>query len=73
MKETPILFQRKEKCCGCTACYSVCPVGAIVMKADEESFLYPGIDPEKCIRCMKCLRVCPIKKNGQLIWEGNNI
>ena len=65
MKEPPVLFQRKEECCGCTACYAVCPVGAIQMAADDEGFLYPGIDVEKCVCCRKCLGVCPIKKRRQ--------
>ena len=65
MKAPPVLFQRKEECCGCTACYAVCPVGAIQMAADDEGFLYPGIDVEKCVCCRKCLDVCPMKKRRQ--------
>ncbi|MBQ6927324.1 MAG: 4Fe-4S binding protein [Oscillospiraceae bacterium] len=60
-KDTPVLFARKEECCGCTACYSICPVGAISMSADEEGFLYPRIDAELCIGCRQCIRVCPLK------------
>lgn len=40
---------RKEACCGCSACASCCPVGAIGMRADFEGYLYPQIDPERCI------------------------
>lgn len=61
MKKIPILFEQKEECCGCTACYSICPVSAIDMRADEEGFLYPKIDIEKCFGCFSCLRVCPIR------------
>lgn len=50
----------KEKCTGCAACYSVCPISAIDMIEDEEGFLYPSIDDEKCIHCGKCVSVCPI-------------
>ncbi|WP_333650824.1 NADH-quinone oxidoreductase subunit I [Lacrimispora sp.] len=57
----PILFERKENCCGCTACYSVCPVWAISMTPDEEGFLYPQINNEKCNRCYQCLNVCAFK------------
>ena len=61
MKEIPVLFVKKEECCGCSACYAVCPRGAIVMKEDEEGFEYPMITEDQCIRCGMCLRVCPIK------------
>ena len=33
-REDPVLYQKKEECCGCAACYSVCPKNAITMKAD---------------------------------------
>ena len=57
----PELFDRKEDCCGCTACFSVCPVGAIDMRNDEEGFVYPYIDADKCICCYRCTKVCPWK------------
>lgn len=58
---SPILYERKEDCCGCSACYAVCPKGAIRMEPDEEGFLYPLIDAGICVRCGLCLKVCPIK------------
>ena len=61
-REIPILFDRKEDCCGCTACYSVCPSSAIRMIEDEEGFLYPRINGSICIGCEKCIKVCPIKQ-----------
>ncbi|MCD7890138.1 MAG: hypothetical protein LUG23_09565 [Oscillospiraceae bacterium] len=57
-KELPELYENRENCCGCTACYAICPVQAIVMRPDEEGFLYPAVDAEKCIRCHKCICVC---------------
>lgn len=60
-KKIPILYTHKEDCCGCTACYAICPKEAISMVADEEGFEYPQIDEVKCVRCEMCLRVCPIK------------
>lgn len=61
MKEVPILYRRKEECCGCTACYAICPQSAIDMVEDEEGFEYPQIDESECVRCYKCMKVCPIK------------
>ena len=62
-QEIPILFHRKEECCGCSACYSICPKKAISMIADEEGFLYPEINVQNCIKCRHCLLVCPLKKD----------
>lgn len=57
----PVLYFRKEECCGCTACASVCPAGAIKMTVDEEGFEYPSVNQELCIKCSRCLKVCPMK------------
>lgn len=56
-----MLFEKKEDCCGCTACYAICPKDAIIMIEDEEGFEYPQIDECKCVRCYQCLKVCPFK------------
>ena len=50
-REIPVLYKRKEECCGCTACYAICPKEAISMVEDEEGFEYPQIDESKCVRC----------------------
>lgn len=55
------LFIDREKCCGCTACYSICPRNAIKMIPDNEGFLYPNIDNDKCINCGLCQKVCMYK------------
>ena len=62
MKDIPVLYEKKEDCCGCTACYAICPKGAITMKEDEEAIEYPQIDEKICVRCGMCLKVCPIKE-----------
>ena len=59
-KKLPVLYKIKEECCGCTACYAICPKSAIAMIADEEGFEYPQINGEKCVKCYLCLAVCPI-------------
>ena len=64
MKNIPILFSRKELCCGCTGCYAICPKKAIIMVEDEEGFDYPIICEQKCIRCYRCIKVCPIKESS---------
>ena len=58
-----IHFEKKEQCCGCTACANICPMECILMQPDEEGFLYPYINKEKCVECNKCETVCPIKNN----------
>lgn len=57
-KPIPVLYNKKEECCGCAACWAVCPTQAISMRPDEEGFLYPAINQEKCVRCGSCLKVC---------------
>ena len=50
----------KERCCGCQACYNICPSGAITMIKDEEGFYYPEITQNRCFKCKKCVASCPI-------------
>lgn len=62
-KALPELYEKRENCCGCSACYSVCPVHAIQMEADAEGFLYPTVDAYVCVCCYKCLSVCAFQKD----------
>lgn len=47
-----------KKCCGCTACMSICPKQAISMKPDVLGFLYPKVNLEICVDCGLCERIC---------------
>lgn len=58
-----IRIEDKSLCCGCSACQSVCPKDAIIMKPDELGFLYPVIDDKKCIDCGLCDKVCDFVKH----------
>ena len=55
-----IRIKDKEKCCGCAACFEVCPKKCIQMKEDEEGFLYPEVDENQCMGCGLCEKVCPM-------------
>lgn len=61
-KVFPKLYNGPEMCCGCSACYAICPVGAITMLPDNEGFLYPSIEKTRCTRCYQCLSVCDFKR-----------
>lgn len=65
-KDKFIKIEEKDLCCGCTACYSICPKNAIEMVRDKEGFLYPRVNKEKCINCGMCKRVCPILNKDEL-------
>lgn len=55
-----IEIKDKKNCCGCYACYNICPKQCIEMKSDNEGFWYPKINKEQCINCNLCEKVCPI-------------
>ncbi len=50
----------QNDCTGCMSCYNVCPVNAISMIENEESFIFPVIDEKKCIYCGKCFNSCMV-------------
>lgn len=54
-----ILYNDKNQCCGCSACYDICPKKAITMIEDEEGFFYPQINEDKCVNCGLCQKICP--------------
>lgn len=61
-----IKIKDKTKCCGCTACASICPKRCISMKEDKEGFLYPEADASLCVECGACEKVCPVLHAGEL-------
>ena len=65
MKKKPNLLNKKDECCGCTACATVCPLKAISFEYDHEGFLYSSIDYDICIGCLKCENVCAFKKDNK--------
>lgn len=72
-KKNYIIIDNKEECCGCTACYNICPKDAIEMKEDNEGFRYPIINESKCVECGLCRKVCPIinrKKEEKIEQKG---
>ena len=64
----------KDKCCGCSACFSACGHQAITMQLDSEGFEYPIIDQKVCVDCGLCQSVCPVLQyeNRKYIREKNN-
>ena len=50
----------KKKCCGCSACVSICPKQCISMKIDEEGFAYPKVNKDICVECGLCKKTCPV-------------
>lgn len=48
----------REKCIGCGACRSACPVQAIIMETDREGFWYPKAS-SGCTDCGLCQAACP--------------
>ena len=61
-----ISWKDKNKCCGCSACYSVCKQNAISMIEDEEGFYYPSVDLLKCVGCGICEKVCPYLNDSEM-------
>ncbi len=59
-----IVIDDKKSCTGCTACASSCPKSCVVMRPDDEGFMYPTVIEENCIDCKICERICPMRKNN---------
>ena len=61
-----VLFKNKKTCCGCSACASICPKGAIEMKPDEQGFIYPVVDSNLCVSCGACKKICVYQNENSL-------
>lgn len=77
-----IQLQDKTKCCGCTACQTICPQNAISMQEDSLGFKYPKINLNLCIDCGLCEKVCvfteakiesPIHENFPIVYGAQHI
>ena len=51
---------QSNRCTGCTACVSACPMNALHVVHDKYGFLKPELDRSICINCGKCSSVCPV-------------
>lgn len=56
----------EENCCGCGACYQICPKHSIQMTENNRGFLVPTIDERTCVNCGTCIKVCPEKRQPLL-------
>lgn len=63
------VYEKKENCCGCTACLNICPKSAIEMVTDEKGFKYPLVKSDYCIGCNLCKKVCDFQSGDTV----NNI
>lgn len=66
--ENIIKYVASNKCCGCSACYQTCSLGAIKMSEDKHGFRVPIIENDSCVECGKCIKACPILNSDK---KGN--
>lgn len=50
----------QHECCGCMACYNVCPSNGIRFVENQDKVLVPLINYDVCIACGRCRAVCPV-------------
>lgn len=73
---------KETECCGCGACYQICPQKSIRMEKNDRGFFVPIVNEKTCIKCGACLKVCPeinqpqfsaVKKSYAAIAENRNL
>lgn len=52
-----------KNCTACGACAQKCPKSCILMKEDENGFLFPEISIAECIGCGACDKVCHLNSD----------
>lgn len=55
-----MIVEKHPFCTGCSACFNICPHGAIRWQRDSEGFFSPRVVKELCRGCNVCSAVCPI-------------
>lgn len=73
-----IQLDKKSDCCGCGACFQICPAECIEMITDEEGFKYPEFKTDMCTGCGLCIKVCPeinktVKSKPFKVFAAKNI
>ena len=59
----------EDKCTGCHACYSVCPVNAISGNPKD----IHNIDQDTCVKCGLCFEKCPDKFSAIEVHPGAKV
>ncbi|OPZ32475.1 MAG: 2-oxoglutarate-acceptor oxidoreductase subunit OorD [Tenericutes bacterium ADurb.BinA124] len=57
-----ITINNEKQCCGCAACFDICPKHSIEMKEGTLGHLFPVVDSSTCINCKLCEKTCPMLK-----------
>lgn len=66
LQHKPEYICESDKCTGCSACVSVCPVMCIEIKTADDLCERAVIDSSKCIGCNKCVNICPVNNPCEL-------